>query len=195
MSDENPVAPDAATRRARIGYVVGGVLIALAVALGVWALVASQNQPATPVASPSAPPSASASPAASPSASPSAPAPTPTAGGGEEGDAPAEPDEAAPSLPVIGAFAASDDVAACENDRAATVPMTLSWSVEGADEVFVGVDTSDAAAQPFASVDARAEAYTGISYACAQEEQSYTLTARNAAGAVSASVTVVRVLP
>lgn len=182
---------DTTTRRPPTGYIVGGVLIALALALGVWALVAllgGSSQPSAS-ASPSASPSTSLTAAATPTTTPEpAPAETET---DAEPPAPSA-DEAQP--PSIADFTASTTAAACADDRGATVPLTLSWQVEGAAEAFVGVDVSDAAAQPLATVDATSGAFE-VAYSCSREEQLFTLTARNATGAVSSTLTVTRSLP
>lgn len=200
MNDEpTPEGPAPAPARRR-PYLVGGALLAAGAALGVWAVTAATGDDARSSTDPSA---FSATPSPATSSGAAAPGtPEPERPGGEtesttSAAAPAESDAGHPAddHPVVRTFAAPATVM-CEDDRAASADLSFAWSIDGAERVWFGIDTSDAAAQPFAEVPADVDGYADAVYECRYPERLYTLTAVSSSGAKqSASVTVVRELP
>jgi hypothetical protein len=182
-------------RRIVWGYVGGAALIVVAVLLAGWA-IAEGAAPATPVTSaPSSPPASSPAGSAAASVAPSSDPASPTAAPPAGDDAP----EGAGTLetttaPVIDAFAVSTTSAECADDRSATAALVFTWSATGADEAWIAVGTTDASAVPSAAVPPSSEGYTGLAFACREEEQLYTLTVRGPGGTTSTSVTVARSL-
>ena len=183
-------------RRIVWGYVGGAALIVVAVLLAGWA-IAEGAAPAGPVTSAPSSPPASSSPAgsaaasAAPSSDPASPTAAPPAGDDAPGGAGTLETTTAP---VIDAFAVSTTSAECADDRSATAALIFTWSATGADEAWIGVGTTDASAVPFAAVPPSSEGYTGLGFACREEEQLYTLTVRGPGGTTSTSVTVARSL-
>jgi hypothetical protein len=181
-----------ATRR-RIALTVGGILVAGGLAVAVWAIANA----AAPAPSPEAAPTSAV--ASSPSSSaPVAPStPTPTSVASPEVSASAPPTDAAPpaaNAPVIDDFTVDPVVAACSDERESTVPLRFSWSTSGADRAWIGVATSDASVQPTAEVATDDAAYTGVSFACRDADQVFTLTVQGSGGTTSRTIAIPREL-
>jgi len=161
------------------------VILLIALVVLILALLNRDDAPA-PVASDT--PSASASPSETPSPTPSeteepSPSPTPT----ETSAAP----EPAPA-PTFTVFQA-ENTANCP-DESGSVPLFLSWSIDGATTAWFGIGTDDARAEPFEEVPTTAT--YEFAYQCSEESQLYTVSAENADGLVThRTVEVVRLLP
>lgn len=165
----------------RAALAVGSALVLGGVALAIWAVTttgstAPEAQPTSggTVSTASSPPAARASPASAPASVASTPPSVPTEGA------------------VISAFAVEPTVAACPDDRASTVPLTFSWTSEGAERAWIGVATSDASVQPAAEVDLSSGGFSGLVFACSDADQVFTLTVQGAGGTVSETIAITR---
>lgn len=127
---------------------------------------------------------ASSTPSAAPTATT---APTPTA---PLPSAISEPEAPALAIPRITTFSVDPERVNC-TDGVLAVPLIFSWTTTDAEQVWIGVNTEDAEANPFALVNPRESEYTSISFKCGfAEGLIYTLTAKGAGGTVHASVIV-----
>lgn len=185
-----PFLPDEVRRRLLVAS--GVVVIAIGVAVLVCALLfnggstgddAARGASGTDAASPSSP--GSTSPAASP---------TPMASASARADPATEPaPTTAPAAPrgatAITSFSVSPTTVECNDERTAPVPLSFSWVTTGAERVWIGVGTTDAAAQPFAEVATDASGYSDITFDCSALQKVFTLTVE--AGGVRTSRTVV----
>lgn len=169
----------------RAALAVGSALVLGGVALAIWAVTttgstAPEAQPTSTgtVSTASSSPASEASTASAPASAsaPSAPPSVPTEG------------------PVISAFSVEPTVAACPDDRASTVPLTLSWSSESAERAWIGVGTTDASAQPAAEVDLSSAGFSDLVFACSDADQVFTLTVQGGAGTVSETIAITREL-
>ena len=188
-SSQNPDATASGTAsplpRRRAALAVGSALVLGGIALAIWAVTAtgsSDPQVAAPsmAASASSPGTAGDSPAAESPAAFASAASTPPA--------------ASAKTPVISAFSVEPAVAACPDDRASTVPLTFSWTTAGAERAWIGIATSDAAAQPAAEVDLTSAGFSELAFACSVADQVFTLTVQAAGGTVSETIAIPREL-
>lgn len=176
-------APDPASprRRRRTAIAIGSALVVGGVALAVWAVTATgtaaPETPSAPAVAASAPVPTSAAPVSS---VPASVASTPPA--------------ASTADPVISSFSVEPTVAACPDDRASTVPLTFSWTSEGAERAWIGVGTTDASAQPAAEVDLASGGFSGLAFACSDTDQVFTLTVQGGGATVSETIAITREL-
>lgn len=179
-------APDAASPlpRRRAVIAVGSALVVGGVALAVWAVASTgSTAPAAQPTSPVTGSTASTAPSGASAAGSSVPAP-----------AASTPPSAFEEGPMISAFSVEPTVAACPDDRASTVPLTFSWTSDGAERAWIGVGTSDASAQPAAEVDLSSDGFTGLAFACGDADQVFTLTVQGAGRTVSETIAMTREL-
>ena len=185
----------APTRRRRVAIVIGGVLIAAGVALAIWAVSVAVSAPEgadAPVTAPSMP--ATSSPTQTPSVSSATPEAAATTEPPASGAPPTAPAPPAAGAPVISSFTVQPETVRCPDERDSTVPLIFSWRSEGAERAWIGVNTSDASVQPAAEVAASAEGYAGISFACRDADQIFTLTVQGSGGTVSSTIAIAREL-
>jgi hypothetical protein len=180
-----PFLPDEVRRRLLVAS--GVVVIAIGVAVLVCALLFNGGGTGDDAAR-----GASGTDAASPS-SPAA-SPTPMASASARADPATEPaPTTAPAAPrgatAITSFSVSPTTVECNDERTAPVPLSFSWVTTGAERVWIGVGTTDAAAQPFAEVATDASGYSDITFDCSALQKVFTLTVE--AGGVRTSRTVV----
>jgi hypothetical protein len=181
-----PFLPDAVCRRLLVAS--GVVVIAIGVAVLVCALLFNGGSTGDDAAR-----GASGTDAASPS-SPRSTSPTPMASASARADPATEPaPTTAPAAPrgatAITSFSVSPTTVECNDERTAPVPLSFSWVTTGAERVWIGVGTTDAAAQPFAEVATDASGYSDITFDCSALQKVFTLTVE--AGGVRTSRTVV----
>lgn len=186
QTSDAPDASDAASRstRRRTAIVIGSVLVIGGVALAVWTVTAGGSSAPQPQQSAISSSSTSVAP--------------PAAASSDASPAPVSSASAPPSIPagapVIAEFFVEPTIAVCPDDRASTVPLTFSWTTEGADRAWIGVGTSDASAQPAAEVDLSARGFTGLTFACSDADQVFTLTVQGAGGTKSSTLAITREL-
>jgi hypothetical protein len=160
---------------------VGAALLVAVVVVLVLLLGRNDDQPAVAPTG-----TASATPSETPSGTPSAPpSETPSATPGSTPTSTAQPG------PTFDSFAAPTS-AECE-DGDDDAPLEFSWSSADAVRAFIGVGTTDAAANPTESNLPPVFTYSGLDYPCDLESQVYTVTLENAAGEqTSETVTITR---
>lgn len=167
----------------RAALAVGSALVLGGIALAIWAVTTTGST--SPEAQPpsvstatvaSTSPVAETSPASPPASAASTP-PTVSTGG-----------------PVISAFSVEPTVAACPDDRDSTVPLTFSWTSEGAERAWIGIATSDASVQPAAEVGLSSAGFSGLVFACSDADQVFTLTVQGAGDTVSETIAITREL-
>ncbi|CAN5192630.1 hypothetical protein BH09ACT6_BH09ACT6_20300 [soil metagenome] len=121
--------------------------------------------------------------------------PATAAGGPAQGGSPRPGQGAGDGLPRFDSVSITPSVTCAVPSEARNAPqpespsVTLSWQSSGATSAFVGVDTTDAQAEPYAPVDASGTAV--IPFPCPRDEQTYTITIVNRNGSQSNTVTVV----
>ncbi|WP_285136665.1 hypothetical protein [Microbacterium sp. lyk4-40-TSB-66] len=179
--DATAPEPTSPRSRRRAAIAIGSALALGGVALAIWAVAAAI--PSSPDAQPA--PAAPASVPATPTVASSAGASTPAS-------AASTPPPASENAPVIAGFSVSPTVAECPDDRDSTVPLTFSWTSEGADRAWIGIATSDASVQPTAEVETTAEGYADLLYACSDADQVFTLTVQGAGGTLSRTIAIAR---
>jgi hypothetical protein len=107
-----------------------------------------------------------------------------------------------PDLLAITDFSVSNTQVLCNTESPVYIPqqISFSWDVTGAEQVFFGVDTTDAQAAPmFTDLPHAGDSHTGFpagyedfAYSCPVPSHTYTLTAVDEGGhAVSKTVTVI----
>jgi hypothetical protein len=191
-----PPSSDGPDRRRRSLLGAGAALIVVGVALLAWLFLAGVGDRSIPSAA-----SPAAVSAGSPTPSPvrgavTAPPPTaaPDADGGAQAappTAPAPPDAAA----VITSFTVTPTTVECPDERSGAVALSVSWATEGADRAWIGVGTTDAAAQPFAEVPTAAAGYSDLDFDCGVAQKLFTLTVEADGVRTSRTIAVDRQLP
>ncbi|NYF09738.1 hypothetical protein HDC94_000894 [Leifsonia sp. AK011] len=178
-------------KRRMLGWLIGGGAAVVIAALVVSSITLGWFAPQ--------PTSDAGGPIAPPNSSPAATTPGATEGGtdaengaGAGDTTETEPDR--PPVPVVETFVLTPEVAECEDDRTATVPLSFSWTTSGADRGWIGEGVSDASLEPTAEIPTSAEGWGEISYECRYSERDFTLTFQGPGGTTSYSVTVQRVL-
>lgn len=154
------------------GAIIVIVLLVIALVIALFALNGSGEDPA-PTTTTSA--SATTEPTEVAPAPPAPPAPEPS-----------EPEQQA--APEITAFEVSPTTVDCT--AGGSVPLVFTWSSIDATEGWIGVGTNDAQAAPFDQISPGGGSYSGISFQCGTEQQTYALTVSGPGGTVSQTVTV-----
>ncbi|MET0992163.1 MAG: hypothetical protein ABWX66_07190, partial [Lacisediminihabitans sp.] len=97
----------------------------------------------------------------------------------------------APSNPTFATFSAQSS-AGCSSDSG-DVALTFTWGSTDAKTAYIGVGTTDAKQNPYASNLPPTDTYTELNYDCSLESQVYTVTLENAAGlTTNRTVTITR---
>ncbi|HEV7812702.1 MAG TPA: hypothetical protein VGO99_07025 [Leifsonia sp.] len=165
-----------ASNAPRIALIVIGSILAAAIAVLLLVLATRDDDPATATG-------------ASESAAP-APSETPP-----EEPAPVEPEPESGQGAAFTYFAPEDGTRIECPDEGSSVPLTFSWSSTGAQAAWIGVGTDDAKTDPYAEVEPTGT-FDQLSYECAAESGTYTVTLDDGAGTVThATVTLVRQSP
>jgi len=184
-------------RRRVVPLVVGLILVIGAAGVGGFFLLrASMQDAAAPVISGTA----TSSPSHTPTPAPASPAVSPGASGALPSGSQAAPPPASASAPApaIESFSVGPQTVTCSAPAPGlpgltSTPLTISWSIVGGLRAWVGVDTDDAMAEPYAEVSAEAGSTTDLQYLCADDHR-YTLTVLGADGqTVSRTVTVTNI--
>ncbi len=187
--DATAPRPASPHRGRRAALAAGAALVVGGIALTVWALTT------TGASAPQAPSSSDVAVSPAPTTvTPSTSVPSTSSSAPSAPSAASTPPPAGSDVPVIGAFAVVPTVAACPDDRASTVPLTFTWSSEGADRAWIGIGTTDASVQPAAEVDPNTSGFSGLTFACSDADEVFTLTVRGAGGTVSETIAITREL-
>ena len=178
-------------KRRMFGWLIGGGAAVVIAALVVSSITLGWFAPATTsdAGGPIAPPNSS--PSATPGATDAAAGGSTDAGGAGETT---ETEPVGPPAPVVETFTLTPEVAECEDDRNATVPLSFSWTTTGADRGWFGEAVSDASLEPTAEIPTSAEGWSDVSFQCRYTERDFTITFEGPGGKTSYSVTVQRVL-
>ena len=178
-------------KRRMLGWLIGGGAAVVIAALVVSSITLGWFAPATTsdAGGPIAPPNSS--PSATPGATDAAAGGSTDAGGAGETT---ETEPVGPPAPVVETFTLTPEVAECEDDRNATVPLSFSWTTTGADRGWFGEAVSDASLEPTAEIPTLAEGWSDVSFQCRYTERDFTITFEGPGGKTSYSVTVQRVL-
>ena len=179
-------------KRRMLGWLIGGGAAVVIAALVVSSITLGWFAPATTsdAGGPIAPPNSS--PSATPGATDAAAGGSTDAGAGAGETTETEP--VGPPAPVVETFTLTPEVAECEDDRNATVPLSFSWTTTGADRGWFGEAVSDASLEPTAEIPTSAEGWSDVSFQCRYTERDFTITFEGPGGKTSYSVTVQRVL-
>ncbi|RFA13499.1 hypothetical protein B7R22_12570 [Subtercola boreus] len=176
----------------KIPFLVLGVIVVVGAALGIgFAIAAPPNPGSTPPASASASTFPTPTPSVPPTPRTTAPTPTapspsaPATGPSDAGDA---------AQPAFGSGSATASVT-CPvpgegptGSTASSPDVQLSWSSNGAETAFVGVDTTDARAEPYSEVSPGGS--ISIPFACPAQSHTYTITLVGTGGQRSKTFTV-----
>jgi len=178
-------------KRRMFGWLIGGGAAVVIAALVVSSITLGWFAPATTsdAGGPIAPPNSS--PSATSGATDAAAGGSTDAGGAGETT---ETEPVGPPAPVVETFTLTPEVAECEDDRNATVPLSFSWTTTGADRGWFGEAVSDASLEPTAEIPTSAEGWSDVSFQCRYTERDFTITFEGPGGKTSYSVTVQRVL-
>ncbi|MBK4346495.1 hypothetical protein [Lacisediminihabitans changchengi] len=178
-----PTEPPQSKRTLIILIVVGAVLLVAVLVLVL--LLLTRTIGGGTAASPSPSVTTSDTPSPTPSTTPSAtPTPSPT-------PSPTQTAPPAPTNPTFATFSAQSS-AGCSSDSG-DVALTFTWGSTDAKTAYIGVGTTNAKQDPYASDLPPTDTYTDLTYDCSQPSQVYTVTLENAAGLITnRTVTITR---
>jgi len=193
-----PAEVDGSRHRRRwvLPLIIGLILVAgSGVVGGVLLLHPTGQDAAAPATNGTASPSPTRTPAPTPSSTPSLAASPGASAAGQPRPSAAQPSAPAPG---IESFSVGPQTVTCSAPAPGvpgltSTPLTISWSITGGARAWIGVDTDDAMAEPYAEVSAEAGSTTDIQFLCTDDHR-YTLTVLGADGQlVSRTLTVVNI--